>query len=262
MTFWPIRRLSDFTRGFSSVSKDAASKETSLADERTTFCPTWSRPPHAGHSPNRSPRSVTTEAEGVGCGPLHAQKSSARSQWTLDVFRDSKSPNVLDELSCSQLSLLLSPRLPRLVCIVDLQHSPNDPRSTFNRLKLSSPRPRSETRRTALVKCMMDPSQGNAVAGPSRLPYDAVAYQQQAPTPANPPAPPALPVVDPAPTTAAPPAAAPAAGGSARGPIIIPTVLGADGINELPQQFENCQVDDLITLIGELAEDLRSREAC
>lgn len=36
----------------------------------------------------------------------------------------------------------------------------------------------------------------------------------------------------------------------AAGPLIVPTQVTADGIRVVPQQFENCQLDDLITLIG------------
>lgn len=37
---------------------------------------------------------------------------------------------------------------------------------------------------------------------------------------------------------------------SVNGPKIIPTILHADGIKEVPHYFEMCQVDDLIVLIG------------
>ena len=37
-----------------------------------------------------------------------------------------------------------------------------------------------------------------------------------------------------------------------RGPVIVPTLIGLDGIKTLPRAFELCEVDELITLIGTL----------
>lgn len=104
--------------------------------------------------------------------------------------------------------------------------------------------------------------EGNAEAGPSRLPYGTpVPLQQQqqlasataSATPQVPPPQPALPVVDPSgqlPAGNPPPAATPA-GGSVRGPTIVPSILGEDGVKTVPPAFELCEVEDLITLIGE-----------
>lgn len=38
--------------------------------------------------------------------------------------------------------------------------------------------------------------------------------------------------------------------GSNRRPFIVPTVLLEDGIKEVPRRFEQCEVEELITLIG------------
>ncbi len=43
----------------------------------------------------------------------------------------------------------------------------------------------------------------------------------------------------------------------ADGPVIVPTrVDPADNVRVVPQHFENCQLDDLISLIGELLYSL------
>lgn len=98
----------------------------------------------------------------------------------------------------------------------------------------------------------MDPTQGSSEAGPSRLPYTSIDNDTQAkPTP--PPPPPSLPVVDPVPHDPSDLQRAQQQqqprGGSRGPPQIVPTVLAADGIREVPWLFELCEVEDLITLI-------------
>lgn len=114
----------------------------------------------------------------------------------------------------------------------------------------------------------VDPTNANAVAGPSRLlaATDGVTAAAAA-SAAAPPRPtgdaasePQL--ADNAPVRPVQPGekhAAPSRPPSVRrdpvrraeGPIIVPTQVTADGVRTVPQQFENCQLEDLITLIGE-----------
>lgn len=114
---------------------------------------------------------------------------------------------------------------------------------------LQDPGPGTEAHRGPPTE--MDCTQANAVPGPSRLPYaspqaglEAVQTYSSPPPPA-----PSLPVVDPsgsqAPTQAVLDARPPAK------PRIVPTVVAADGVREVPHAFELCEVEDLITLIGE-----------
>ncbi|GAA5860188.1 hypothetical protein JCM1840_002810 [Sporobolomyces johnsonii] len=110
-----------------------------------------------------------------------------------------------------------------------------------------------------------DPTNANAVPGPSRHPYiSSTASASAAPygsrstpsLPPNPPPPPALPKFDPS-STSVPPSAAPQQPKrSAEGPVIIPTVVGQDGVREVPAQFEHCEVEDLITLIASMLDRL------
>lgn len=116
-----------------------------------------------------------------------------------------------------------------------------------------------------------DPTNANAVAGPSRLINSTLA----SPAPAlsasqTPPRAPGLPLVDPTGTTPNPtppvvntevPTTTTtfAAPKSPKGPTIVPTVVGSDGSREVPSLFELCQVDDLITLIGEHHSLLHSK---
>ncbi|GAA5984096.1 hypothetical protein JCM5350_003776 [Sporobolomyces pararoseus] len=102
-----------------------------------------------------------------------------------------------------------------------------------------------------------DPTNANAVAGSSKYPYN--------PTPAVdtpgvvPPAPPSLPRIDPsgsAPPTEPRPIATQTPRRRADGPIIVPTVVAADGVREVPQLFEHCQVEDLIALIASMLDRL------
>lgn len=97
-----------------------------------------------------------------------------------------------------------------------------------------------------------DPTNVNAVAGPSRLAYAAppatttshAAAAMQQPT-ASPP--PRGRADGTAPTTAA--RKDPVR--RADGPVIVPTrVDPVDNVRVVPQHFENCQLDDLISLIG------------
>ncbi|GAA5952537.1 hypothetical protein JCM21900_003410 [Sporobolomyces salmonicolor] len=110
-----------------------------------------------------------------------------------------------------------------------------------------------------------DPTNANAVAGPSRHPYiSAAASATAAPCgnrstpslPPNPPPPPVLPKVDPTSTSASAAGAPQQPRRSADGPVIIPTVVGQDGVREVPPQFEHCEVEDLITLIASMLDRL------
>ncbi|GAA5913112.1 uncharacterized protein JCM6883_006526 [Sporobolomyces salmoneus] len=103
-----------------------------------------------------------------------------------------------------------------------------------------------------------DPTNANAVPGSSKHPYNPALS-----TPADPPAPPSLPRIDP--STSAPPSepipvstthSHPTPRRSANGPLIIPTVVAQDGVREVPQAFEHCQVEDLIALIASMLDRL------
>ncbi|GAA6030323.1 hypothetical protein JCM8097_009047 [Rhodosporidiobolus ruineniae] len=104
-----------------------------------------------------------------------------------------------------------------------------------------------------------DPTNANAVPGPSRLPPPP----SSASTPAAPASAGALAAPPPsagatsslaassAPTAATRPAQPPRKDPVrlADGPVIVKTVVGPDGVREVPSAFEHCEVDDLITLI-------------
>ncbi|KDE06868.1 hypothetical protein MVLG_02903 [Microbotryum lychnidis-dioicae p1A1 Lamole] len=97
----------------------------------------------------------------------------------------------------------------------------------------------------------MDPTNANAVAGPSRLP----AQQDDVPTPASVPVPVST-TSDPAVTTATTTAPESKASSSSRGPKIVPTVIDSDGLRVVPNLFELCQVNDLISLIASMLDRL------
>ncbi|GAA5915128.1 hypothetical protein JCM6882_008487 [Rhodosporidiobolus microsporus] len=107
-----------------------------------------------------------------------------------------------------------------------------------------------------------DPTNANAVAGPSRLPASGAAA-------AGAPVPPASGAAAPPPpstSTAAPGAEAGGQGEAAArarpaarradGPLIVKTVVAADGVREVPSAFEHCEVEDLITLISSMLDRL------
>ena len=71
----------------------------------------------------------------------------------------------------------------------------------------------------------------NSIPGPSSKPYQSPSHSNST-----------IPVPTSNSTTPVP--------RSVDGPIIIPTILHADGIKEVPHFFELCQIDDLIVLIG------------
>ncbi|GAA5820332.1 hypothetical protein JCM10212_002767 [Sporobolomyces blumeae] len=109
----------------------------------------------------------------------------------------------------------------------------------------------------------MDPTNANAVPGSSRHPYGSTPSDSatQASTGLAPPPPPTLPRVDPsasASTTTSKPTAAttPAPRRRADGPVIVPTVVAQDGVRQVPQLFEHCQVEDLIALIASMLDRL------
>ncbi|GAA5963352.1 hypothetical protein JCM3765_006993 [Sporobolomyces pararoseus] len=102
-----------------------------------------------------------------------------------------------------------------------------------------------------------DPTNANAVPGSSKHPYNPT---PTADTPGvAPPAPPSLPRIDPsgsAPPTEPRSISTQAPRRRADGPIIVPTVVAADGVREVPQLFEHCQVEDLIALIASMLDRL------
>ncbi|GAA5822367.1 hypothetical protein JCM11251_006315 [Rhodosporidiobolus azoricus] len=101
-----------------------------------------------------------------------------------------------------------------------------------------------------------DPTNANAVAGPSRLP----AGGSQPRVPPSPPKANATAALPPAASISS--AALPQADGKARparradGPLIVKTVVAADGVREVPSVFEHCEVEDLITLISSMLDRL------
>ena len=101
-----------------------------------------------------------------------------------------------------------------------------------------------------------DPTNANAVAGSSRYPYNPDQSSTTSTAGVVPPPPPNLPRIDPsgsAPPTEPKPAPIQSTQPPRRradGPIIVPTEVGPDGVREVPQLFEHCQVEDLIALIG------------
>ncbi|GAA5883942.1 hypothetical protein JCM16303_004715 [Sporobolomyces ruberrimus] len=107
-----------------------------------------------------------------------------------------------------------------------------------------------------------DPTNANAVAGSSRFPYTPQQSGNAATPGLNPPAPPSLPRIDPAgsapPTEPRPVPVQPAQQPRRRadGPIIVPTAVAPDGVREVPQLFEHCQVEDLIALIASMLDRL------
>ncbi|SCV73718.1 BQ2448_6148 [Microbotryum intermedium] len=100
----------------------------------------------------------------------------------------------------------------------------------------------------------MDPTNANAVAGPSRLPAHGV--EPTPPPPAPVPAPTAPDTTSTTTTTAAAAAEPENSSSSSRGPKIVPTVLDPDGLRVVPNLFELCQVDDLISLIASMLDRL------
>ncbi|GAA5977416.1 hypothetical protein JCM10908_004973 [Rhodotorula pacifica] len=116
-----------------------------------------------------------------------------------------------------------------------------------------------------------DPTNANAVPGPSRLVYGATAATS---LPSAAPSRPAASSSTAAAATSmsAHPARGKAAAGQsasngtsqprkdpvrrADGPVIVPTRVEADNVRVVPQQFENCQLDDLITLIASMLDRL------
>ncbi|BGP17995.1 Pho80p cyclin [Rhodosporidiobolus nylandii] len=99
-----------------------------------------------------------------------------------------------------------------------------------------------------------DPTNANAIAGPSRANVPAAPTANGAARAMPTAAPPA-----PAPTPA-PPAArtqAPPPKRSANGPLIVKTLVSSvDGVREVPSAFEHCEVDDLIVLISSMLDRL------
>ncbi|BGP26087.1 phosphate system cyclin PHO80 [Rhodotorula toruloides] len=102
-----------------------------------------------------------------------------------------------------------------------------------------------------------DPTNANAVPGPSRAPFVPSASSQLAPSTSS--AHPDSHAVQAA-------GAAPSAPGAqgfrkdpvrrADGPIIVKTVVSGDGVREVPTAFEHCEVEDLITLIASMLDRL------
>uniref|UniRef100_A0A0K3CL83 FGENESH: predicted gene_11.70 protein n=1 Tax=Rhodotorula toruloides TaxID=5286 RepID=A0A0K3CL83_RHOTO len=102
-----------------------------------------------------------------------------------------------------------------------------------------------------------DPTNANAVPGPSRAPSIPSAPSQPASSTSS-----AHPDSLAVPATGA----APAAPGAqavrkdpvrrADGPIIVKTVVAGDGVREVPSAFEHCEVEDLITLIASMLDRL------
>lgn len=96
-----------------------------------------------------------------------------------------------------------------------------------------------------------DPTNANAVPGPSRTLSAPTGPAQPAPSTSS-----AHPDSQAVPAAAA----APGAPGAqtvrkdpvrrADGPIIVKTFVAGDGVREVPSAFEHCEVEDLITLIG------------
>lgn len=110
-----------------------------------------------------------------------------------------------------------------------------------------------------------DPTNANAVAGSSKYPYNPDQASTTSTPGVIPPPPPNLPRIDPS-GSAPPTEPIPVANQSiqqprrrADGPIIVPTEVGSDGVREVPQLFEHCQVEDLIALIGKHCSLIPSR---
>ncbi|GAA5986573.1 hypothetical protein JCM11641_003679 [Rhodosporidiobolus odoratus] len=99
-----------------------------------------------------------------------------------------------------------------------------------------------------------DPTNANAVAGPSRLP-DATSAEDSS---RGSVVPPSLPTQ---PTSSIPPGPSPTAARRepvrrADGPVLVKTLVGPDGMREVPCAFEHCEVDDLIALISSMLDRL------
>ncbi|GAA5856003.1 hypothetical protein JCM8547_002936 [Rhodosporidiobolus lusitaniae] len=97
-----------------------------------------------------------------------------------------------------------------------------------------------------------DPTNANAVAGPSRAPA-AAPPSSAVPLPSVPRQPPSA-----APHQQQQPAVQQQRQPVRRadGPVILSTLVGADGVKEVPSAFEHCEVDDLIALIASMLDRL------
>ncbi|GAA5889363.1 hypothetical protein JCM8208_007855 [Rhodotorula glutinis] len=103
-----------------------------------------------------------------------------------------------------------------------------------------------------------DPTNAHAVAGPSRVPHTHHAPPRQASGARSTSSHPAPPSTHSASSGAGPPPARrPPPTRRADGPLIVSTVIAADGVREVPGAFEHCEVDDLITLIASMLDKLR-----
>ncbi|GAA5864057.1 hypothetical protein JCM3774_006366 [Rhodotorula dairenensis] len=109
-----------------------------------------------------------------------------------------------------------------------------------------------------------DPTNLNAVAGPSRLAYGGGFVASSSTAARNPPPPTATASQPPGQGTAANMADRTGTQSTARkepvrragGPVIVPTRVEPDNVRVVPQQFENCQLDDLISLIASMLDRL------
>lgn len=108
----------------------------------------------------------------------------------------------------------------------------------------------------------MDPTQGSIEAGPSRLPYtgdnQSGTFTARAPVQVG---------IEPSTTTAnntattanTLPWSQPSHSQVRSIPNIVPTIIGSDGIRQVPHLFEMCEVEDLIALIGRNARAAQGR---
>lgn len=96
-------------------------------------------------------------------------------------------------------------------------------------------------------RCMSAPGSG----GPSPAPIAGDADFAAAGAAEPPPAPPNEPT--PGPSSNPPPPPNPNAAGIGGPPRIVPTKVAPDGVREVPRRFEQCEVEDLIQLIGALS---------
>lgn len=102
-----------------------------------------------------------------------------------------------------------------------------------------------------------DPTNANAVAGPSRVAYAAgpataaLSAARDPPTATRPPHPGQSRPASAADDTGTASTARREPVRRAGGPVIVPTRVDPDNVRVVPQQFEHCQLDDLISLIGE-----------
>ncbi|GAA5934454.1 cyclin family protein [Sporobolomyces koalae] len=86
------------------------------------------------------------------------------------------------------------------------------------------------------TRANFDPTDAQAVPGPSRLVANDRNHDDSGSRP--------------------PPNPLPPPRRRAEGPIIVPTVIGPDGVKQVPQLFEHCPVEDLIALIASMLDRL------